>query len=162
MSMSHKAYSFDWYGFERDPLHEIALAALKTGRLDSLIGYIDLHYQTLTDPYEGRPLPYAWQEMLQNHCVHELIDFALTGFYDPADDQGIGESWLEIERQLPDADRAALLGYPFGQPGNHFDPGRQGSYFQTPDQAHESRRHLERARVKVVELQRFQDATTMR
>ena len=30
MSMSHKAYAFDWRGFERDELYRILLAALES------------------------------------------------------------------------------------------------------------------------------------
>jgi hypothetical protein len=42
--------------------------------------------------------------------------------------------YLDLGEHLPDADMTALLGAPFGPPGAYFDPGRQGSYFQTPQE----------------------------
>ena len=76
--------------------------------------------------------------------MHEYGDFALTRFYDPADDRGVGNAWVGIDASLPEQDRPALLGRPLGRAGREFDPGRQGSYFQTPEQVVESLRRVQR------------------
>jgi hypothetical protein len=150
--MSHKAYAFDWPAFEGDELHSLLLAALTTGEPAGLIRYIEAHPDDLKDPYEGDPLGEDWRDMLENWDVHEYGDFALTRFYDPAEDSGIWDQWRAIDRRLGEADRAALLGTPFGPPGAYFDPGRQGSYFQTPEQVGRSL-----ARVRRFELPELED-----
>ena len=69
---------------------------------------------------------------------HDYGDFALTRFYDPAADRGLGYCWNVIDATLPEDGRRALLGSPLGPEHNRFDPGRYGSYFQTPQQVAES------------------------
>jgi hypothetical protein len=142
--MSHKAYAFNWRAFESDELHDILIAALESGDPKPIAQYIEFHREQIKDPYEGQPIVRGWQAMLGNQDVHEYGDFALTRFYDPTDDQGIAESWLAVDAHLAEQDRAALLGSSLGEAGRKFDPGRQGSYFQTPEQAAESLRCVER------------------
>jgi hypothetical protein len=134
MSMSHKAYSFDWKVFESDELYMLLVGALESNEVSSLIGYIENYRTELKDPYEGEPLARNWQEMLENHDVDEYGDFALTRFYDPAADLGVAEEWMEVDNLLSDPDRGAFLGFPIRCANNVFDPGRMGSYFQTPEQ----------------------------
>jgi hypothetical protein len=137
MSMSHKAYAFDWrrFEFELRPLLEGALVADNTGQLET---FIDEHREVLADPYEGEPLSNDWRTALENRDVHEYGDYALTRFYDPADDCGIGEAWVRISERLSGRAANALLGCSVGAPKLVFDPGQQGSYFQTPAQVPES------------------------
>jgi hypothetical protein len=137
MSMSHKAYAFDWRGFELDllPLLEDALHADNTAQLER---FIDDHREALTDPYEGEPLSDDWRAALENRDVHEYGDYALTRFYDPSEDCGIGEAWVRISERLSRPAANALLGCSVGTPKSVFDPGRCGSYFQTPAQVPES------------------------
>lgn len=137
MAMSHKAYAFDWQGFEFD-LHPLLMAALATDDSTELATFIDGNRKTLSDPYEGEPLPEDWRAALENRDVHEYGDYALTRFYDPADECGIAEEWAEISERLPEAAATALLGFSVGPPERLFDPGRYGSYFQTPTQVRES------------------------
>jgi hypothetical protein len=134
MAMSHKAFAFDWNAFERDELYAHLPAALSSGDPTGLIRYIEAHLEYLKDPYEGNPLGDDWQDILETRDVHNCGDFALTRFYDPVKDSGIWDHWRAIDRQLSKADQAALLGMPFGPSGAYFDPGRLGSYFQTPNQ----------------------------
>ena len=152
MGMSHKAYAFDWHGFEFDlhPWLEAALAADNPAELES---FIDDNRASVTDPYEGDPLPEDWRAGLENRDVHEFGDYALTRFYDPADDCGVGSAWMSISNQLPEAAANALLGFSVGPPGRLFDPGRYGSYFQTPAQVRESLAVLKP--LDVPELARF-------
>jgi hypothetical protein len=138
MSMVHKAYAFDWSAFERDELHEILLLALVCSDQDELIRYIETQRAYLKDPDQGDPLPENWQSRLENRDVYEYGDFALTRFYEPREDWGLWNQWQAIDGQLPEKNRAVLLGAPFGPAGAYFDPGRLGSFFQTPHQVVES------------------------
>jgi hypothetical protein len=143
VSMSHKAYAFNWRAFEKDELHHLLVAALESGDPATIVRYIETHREQIKDPYEGQPIEKSWQETLENRDVHEYGNFALTRFYDPANDQGIADCWLTVDAVIAEQDRQALLGVALGKLGHEFDPGRQGSYFQTPEQAVESLRRIE-------------------
>ena len=134
MPMSHKAYAFNWRVFERDELPGLLSRALETRDTAGLLAYVERNRQALKDPYEGNALAENWQDLLENQDVHEYGDFALTRFYDPNADSGLGYCWNELDDALPEEDREVLLGSPFGPRHNRFDPGRYGSYFQTPRQ----------------------------
>jgi len=138
MPMSHKAYAFNWRVFERDELPGLLSRALETRDTAGLLAYVERNRQALKDPYEGNALAENWQDLLENQDVHEYGDFALTRFYDPAADRGLGYSWNKIDGVLPEPDRPALLATPLGPPRNRFDPGRYGSYFQAPERVAES------------------------
>jgi len=69
---------------------------------------------------------------------------ALTRFYDPMEDYGLVHDYLDLSEHLPEADLTALLGTPFGPPGAYFDPGRLGSYFQTPQEVVKSLARVQR------------------
>jgi hypothetical protein len=130
--MTHHAYAFDWSAFARDELYSILLDALSSGDTNGLIRYIEANRDHLKDRDEGGPLSDNWQDVLENFDVHEFGDFALTRFFDPENDRGLRNPWLAIDAHLSEADRAVLLGTPFGSSSTYFDPSRQGSYFQTP------------------------------
>jgi hypothetical protein len=144
VSMSHKAYAFDWSAFVRDELHNILLDALSSGDERGLIRYIEANRDYIKDPYRGGPLSDDWKDRLGNYDVHEFGDFALTRFYDPMEDYGVEYDWLDLVEHLPEADLTALLGTPFGSPRAYFDPGRQGSYFQTPQEVVRSLARVQR------------------
>jgi hypothetical protein len=135
--MEHKAYAFDWPRFEFDllPMLVEALFRNETAELET---FIDQHLAELTDPDEGEPLSGDWRERLENRDVHEYGDFALTRYYDPTDCWGIGYEWTRLNDELLIAAATAMLGFGVGTEGNWFDPGRYGSYFQTPEQVWES------------------------
>jgi hypothetical protein len=137
MPMEHKAYAFDWSRFELD-LHPLLVDALAADDPAGLEAYIDRHRAELTAPYEGEPLSADWREGLENRDVHEYGDYALTRFYDPADCWGVGFVWSQLSDVLPGPAADALLGCSLGPPDRLFDPGRYGSYFQTPDRVQES------------------------
>lgn len=151
MSMSHKAFAFDWKAFESDELYTLLVQALESNEVLALNRYIENHCAELKDPYEGEPLDRTWQEILENCDIHEYGDFALTRFYDPAADRGVGCEWMEIDDLLFEADRGALLGFPISFENNVFDPGRMGSYFQTPDRVLESLRIVDALAIETVE-----------
>jgi hypothetical protein len=136
--MSHKAYAFDWWAFEGGELPELLSRALETNDTSGLLAYVERNRHVLKDPYGGDPLDDDWQALLENRDVHEFGDFALTRFYDPAADRGLGYSWNEIDDALAEEGRWALLGCSLGPAHNRLDPGRYGSYFQTPQRVAES------------------------
>jgi hypothetical protein len=131
MSMEHKAFAFDWPRFARG-LRPILVRALAADDPAPLEAYIDRHRGQLTDPYLGEPLDPDWRDRLENGDVQELGDFALTRYYRPMRDRGLGHAWMTLSDELPAPAAAALLGVSIGDDGALFDPGRMGSYFQTP------------------------------
>ncbi len=128
--MLHKAYGFDFAGFEKE-LKFILFNALQNNIVESLVEFVEINIHSLTDPYEGEKLDAEWQGCLENNDVHEIGDFTLTKFYQVSSDNGLSESWGEITSQYPNINQY-LLGKPFGPANNLFDPGKMGSYFQTP------------------------------
>ncbi len=144
MSMSHKAYAFDWRAFEKDELHHLLVAALESDDPATIAHYIEAHREQIKDPYEGQTIEQGWEAALGNRDVHEYGDFALTRFYDPTENHGVAEAWLAVDAEVAEQDRFALLGSRLGKSGHEFDPGRQGSYFQTPQQVAESLRRFDR------------------
>ena len=139
MSMEHKAFAFDWNAFQRD-LAPILHDALSCDSVAALAAFIEHHRHSLTDPYEGQPLPKDWWSSMENRDVQEHGDFALTRYYSPTVDFGIGDSWIEFSSGFPSPQ--ILLGDLFGPADNRFDPGRMGSYFQTPTVVASSLRDL--------------------
>lgn len=140
MSMAHKAFSFNWRAFESElgaPLDQ----ALETGELAALASFIADNAQSLRDPDTGRSIGRDWDRSITLRDVQRYGDLALTKFYDPRQDIGLGDEWEEVQEHLKmaDVDPAIILGAPFGPSTNYFDPGKMGSYFQTPD---EVARHL--------------------
>ncbi len=139
MSMNHKAFAFDWNAFQRH-LAPLLHEALESGSVAELVRFIESHRQSITDPYEGDPLPEDWTAVMENRDVQDHADIALTLYYSPRADFGIGESWCGFSRGFPA--RQSLLGEPFGPSDNLFDPGRMGAYFQTSDAVSSSLRIL--------------------
>lgn len=130
--MEHKAFVFDHAAFlaECAPLLEQALRSQSSA---ALIAWIAAHRSALRDPYAGAPLDEGWQALIELGSADEYGDFALTRFYRPQDDIGLGVAWLELDARLAaygEVARLALLGQPFGPRGHLFDPGKMGAYFQ--------------------------------
>jgi hypothetical protein len=132
MTMAHRAFAFDYTRFH-DELKPVLLRALETTDATALRGWIDDHLDQLVDPDEGEPLRKNWQLSLEVGDVHELGDYALTKYYDGDLDIGLDADWEELGALLEKSglDAALTLGAPLGQAEAAFDPGRQGSYFQT-------------------------------
>lgn len=144
MSFSHKAFAFDGHAFEVQ-LAPTLRRALAQGDPSALQAFIDTHWESLKDPCEGAPLSPAWRSQLEAGDLQELADFALTRYYDPKADFGIGEEWGGMAQGLPEAQRQALLGAALQEDGQTFDPGRMGSYFQDRQRAAMSLQLLEHA-----------------
>lgn len=141
--MEHRAYIFDYDGFESE-LKPILEHALNSGESEDLIAFIEDNLDELKDPDMGAPLDADWQAMLGQGTVHEYGALAVTKYYEPAEDMGLAEEWEPIhllaKKRLG---KSPLLGHRCGPAANPFDPTRQGAYFQSPD---EVVNHLELAR----------------
>jgi hypothetical protein len=148
--MMHKAFALDWDAFDR-LLRPILVRALATGDAAELIGFVEDHRERLADPDEVVPLPTDWRSVVDPADVQRLGDVALTRFYDPDADEGILYAWLPHVDGLPPAVQRALLGTPVRGGEQWFDPGRLGSYFQSPAQVRESAAAVEAAELDVGE-----------
>lgn len=154
MSFDHKAFRFDWNSFTHD-LSPILERALFGNEPQLLAEFIDKNFSECRNPYDGEVLEQGWRNLCDPTAVQELGDFALTKYYDPAEDCGLSGDWMELSERLLDAQQAALLGAPFAPQGHVFDPGRQGSYFQSPGQV-----RLSEAALSIVDdpgLQQFRE-----
>ena len=141
MSMCHKAYVLDYVGFSAElrPLLEQSLAS---NDVSALMAFVDAERARLTLPWEAAPLPPNWREDLEHGDVQEVGDLALTKYYDADDDCGVQEHWRDVDERLAPGIRGALLGEPLGTNGAIFDPGKMGSYFQSPEAVRQSARLL--------------------
>ena len=132
MTIAHQTFAFDYARFH-DELRPVLLRALETSDTAALRGWIDDQVNLLVDPDEGEPLPKNWSSQLEVGDVHELGDFALTKYYDGDLDIGLDVDWEDVGELLQKSGLkpAITLGIPLGPAEAPFDPGRQGSYFQT-------------------------------
>lgn len=128
MSIKHKAFVFDYRAFERE-LMPLLVQSLEMNDASRLFEFVEANQTDLVDPYEGEPLNDDWRSMLEVEDPHQVGDFALTKYYDPVTDIGIGSEWMS----LVDTVRDLVLGKPIGPRSNPFDPGKMGSYFQSPE-----------------------------
>lgn len=130
--MQHRAFLFDYARFaaELDPVLD---EALRSGDLKPLERHIDEVEEELSDPEEGEAFEGGWRSWLESGDVHELGDVALTRYYDPRDDLGLGDDWLGSRDALVSRLGTAfpMLGRVIGPTDRPFDPGRTGSYVQS-------------------------------
>jgi len=133
--MDHKAFLFDWKAFDKE-LRPILYEALESNSTRALADYVAANFEDLTDPYEGQPLAFNWCAHTEQGDPHKLGDLALTRYYNPADDIGLGSDWQEAQSVVSMKWPLAtwpMLGNPLGPRDRPFDPGRMGSYFQDQD-----------------------------
>ncbi len=143
MSMAHKAFRFDWLGFQRE-LAPLMYEALSSGSPEKLLRFVDANLTSCSSPYDGDRLDSRWRQKMETADLQEVANFALTRYYDPDADHGLSDAWIDEDASLPPAAREALLGTAFGPSADAlFDPGRMGSYFQSPEQVRASLAALE-------------------
>jgi hypothetical protein len=136
----HKAFVFDFERFSRE-LQPIIERGLLSGDCSDTIAFIHDNLGLLKDPYEGEPLGSDWESMIETRDVHQYGDFALTKYYDPSADIGLGGSWMEAQDLIARESTflvSPILGAVLGPESNPFDPGKMGSYFQSYDRLHKS------------------------
>lgn len=142
--MEHKAFLFDSDRFDEE-LRPTIEAALSTGDCGPLVHFICDNLDALTDPYEGEPLAPGWDSLLETKDAHTYGDFALTKYYDPTADIGLGAAWEGLQGLIandPDIVTSPILGAAIGPEDSPFDPGKMGAYFQGPSQVTANYRHL--------------------
>jgi hypothetical protein len=137
MSLDHKAFLFDWDRFQ-DELAPLLTQALQTGDGTHLSSFIESNRSHCQSPYDGEALSADWQSEGEFESVQELADIALSKYYDPNASFGLGSDWQALTESLSQEQQTALLGTPLGRAPHLFDPGLQGSYFQTPATVHQS------------------------
>lgn len=134
--MNHRAFSLDWSSFVENLKPQLE-AALVSGEPGPLEHFVEVHRSRILHPDLCEPLPKTWRSLLVTQDAQEIGDLALALYYDPRADGGLDDLWLELSDELPEAAAAALLGHPIGG-DNVFDPGKIGSYFQSPDELRQS------------------------
>jgi len=142
--MERKAFLFDTDRFDTE-LRPTIEAALSTGDCAPLADFIRDNVDVLTDPYEGEPLAPGWDSLLETKDAHTYGDFALTKYYDPTSDIGLGAAWERLQELIandPDIVTSPILGVTIGPEDLPFDPGKMGAYFQSPSQVAANYHHL--------------------
>ena len=144
MSLAHKAFLFDGISFANE-LKPIIEAGLISRDVAKVRDFISDNLQCLVDPYEGEPLGADWETMIETPDIHQYGDFALTKYYSPILDRGVGASWENIQQILRTKKIPSwvLLGSPVGVGESFFDPGKAGSYFQMPEEVEKSVEELQ-------------------
>ena len=155
MSMEHHAFSLNYRAFET-ALLPVLNRALESSDLKALMAFVDANLDHLRTPYDGGGLGPGWREELEVGDVQEVGDFALTRFYDPTEDIGLGSQWIAVAEAVKKvADPySLLLGTPVGPAGRLFDPGRLGSYFQTEGDVTNGLEVLNRSNVRALDAAR--------
>jgi hypothetical protein len=142
--MEHKAFLFDDNSFDRElraPLEN----ALLSGDCTELISFINENMRDLRDPYEGQPLDADWEAMLETQDPHQYGDFALTKYFDPIADIGLGAVWEKLQDLISNDSvltESPILGSIIGPEEDPFDPNKMGSYFQSAQQARRNHKYL--------------------
>jgi hypothetical protein len=160
--MEHKAFSFEYEAF-RNGLLPLLHDALTTSDCSELIRFINLNIEAVSDPYEGQPLTEDWATMIEPPDGHQYGDFALTKYYDPADDVGLGSSWERIQEaftEAPGVQVSPILGSTIGPPNAPFDPGKMGAYFQSAEQVRVSLAHMQQLASQIT-IEEARDAVRM-
>lgn len=145
MSFEHKAFIFDFDSFDSE-LRPLLEASLRSGNIEPLRCFILSNKELLVDPYEGDALDDDWEDMIEDMDAHEYGDFALTKYYSPKDDHGLGVKWADFQEKISNRGKlniSPFLGAPVGVDGEFFDPGKMGSYFQTTHEVGESLKKIE-------------------
>jgi hypothetical protein len=142
--MEHKAFLFDYDAFDQE-LRAILEDAVRSGDLSGLAIFISGNVSSLRDPYEGEPLSVDWEALVETQDSHQYGDFALTKYYNPTADIGLGTAWEHVEELLandPLLTQSPILGNTIGPDDNPFDPGKMGSYFQSVQGVRQNHRYL--------------------
>ena len=137
MAMEHKAFGFRWNSFREALLPRFYLYL--EGRVDEVADFARAEAGDLFDPYEGMPLRVEQVNEALVRGEHDFIaEAALTAFYAPSEDVGVGYEYLDVHSRLEalGANYAGLLhGSTLSHAGKLFDPGKMGTFFCDLDEA---------------------------
>src|SRR5579859_6231092 len=130
--MEHKAFLFDYDAFVTE-LGPMLQEALQSNDAGALATFVDENLAFLRHPQEYDELDEDWRSELIEADVQIVADLALTKYYDPREDYGLGEAWDDLWDFLEAfALQEVMLGKAFGHGAATFCPGAIGSYFQRP------------------------------
>ena len=157
MSISHKAYLFDFAGF-RAELEDILYDALTRDDVAPLREFINRNRSAIRDPYTGAvPLRAEWEgERASNPNVGRDVQWyahrALLKYYDVTDDWGLDygfdalSAYFESVPALAKHTGALICGFLFGPKGRRLDPGLMGTGLVPPAEVRRLLKLLERKR----------------
>jgi hypothetical protein len=137
MAYRQRVYIFDIDRFDVG-LRPRLESALRENDPTTLRQFIEQNLGEVKDPYAGEPLESNWEDLLETRDVQEYGDFALTLYYDPAADIGLGDRWTALQellvREAP-AGTDLTLGDTIGPVSRPFDPGGMGAYLLSNESA---------------------------
>ncbi|HLY27112.1 MAG TPA: hypothetical protein VKQ72_12280 [Aggregatilineales bacterium] len=141
--MEHKAFLFDYDAFVTE-LAPVLQDALLSNDAVALADFLDQNLADLRHPMEHHKLDEDWRSELVEVDVQIVADLALTKYYDPREDYGLGEAWDDLWDFLEEFGlQEVMLGRAFGRGERIFCPGTIGSYFQTPEQVTDNLKRLD-------------------
>ena len=118
MSKHHQAFVFDEAAFRRE------LAPLLDRQADAALeSFINDHRARLRDPETGAALELSWRQEPENEGFARRAALALTAFYDPTANIGLGSSAQKCRFALMDLypeGRVFVGGGSLGVPEGHF------------------------------------------
>jgi hypothetical protein len=132
MSIDHKAYLFRYDEFQEE-LADLLYRCLRTGKIDSLRGFINANRAALTDLATAMPLTENWQERVREMNVQYYADLALTKYYDLTASLGLSHGFIALGAYLRSVARLSryaddlICGRFFGPRGKRLDPGNMGT-----------------------------------
>ncbi|WP_345860757.1 hypothetical protein [Shewanella algae] len=135
MSIEHKAFIFNSDAFFEE-LQPILVNCMESDKISLIRDFIDENKEEIKDPYEGESVDDYWEDMIEEKDIQQYGDFALTKYYYPSDDIGLGSNWDKLSEYLVNSlglNMSPVLGYPLLNGDVIFDPGKMGSYFQTKE-----------------------------
>lgn len=165
MPVEHRAFLFNWQGFNED-LRVILEPSLSSGDVEELVAFNRQHLVNLRDPYSRQRLEGDWESKLRFRDAQELGDYGMTEYYDPRADIGLGIDGDRLEELYdafginPSFGMVPVLGAILGPEDNPFDPGRLGSYFQTPEHVVGNQLYLSK-RAEELDILELDAAVTM-
>jgi hypothetical protein len=148
MTHDHTAFAFDEGAFRRE-LAPLLDRALESGETSALDAFIDDHRAALADPSTGEPLSEDWRTALSGTGVQRLAAVALTSYYDPGRDIGLGAGWQTVRAALTSLAapaRAFVTGGVFGPTDRPLRPDGRTAYLQSAEYVRQSVAVLEEAR----------------
>lgn len=133
MSISHKAYLFDYARFDAE-LAVSLYTALEADSVTDLRRFINEHRMSLIDFGTEQPPGPDWESSIDPaYRVQQYADLALTRYYGTGDDRGLGHrfdalgAYLDTVTAWGKNPGALICGWLFGPPGRRLDPGSMGT-----------------------------------
>jgi len=153
MSMEHKAFIFSYYDSENE-LKPILIDALDQQNFSALSSFFDANIGSLFNLYISEPLPSNWLEQFNENwnetfgenAIQICGDIALTKYYNHDSNIGLSYDWMDLTSEWEDIYLPAVdmtLGNAIGPIHNRFNPGKLGSYFQSPEMVAANLRELQ-------------------